>query len=30
MDQTLVLIDQARGALGQDDPPPCDAEGQPT
>ncbi|HEX5881132.1 MAG TPA: hypothetical protein VF468_22870, partial [Actinomycetota bacterium] len=30
MDQTLGLIDQARGALGQDDPPPCDAQGQPT
>ena len=30
MDQTLVLIDQASGALGQDDPPPCDAQGQPT
>jgi hypothetical protein len=29
MGQTLGLIDQARGALGQDDPPPCDAEGQP-
>jgi hypothetical protein len=29
MEQTLVLIDQARGALGQDDPLPCDAEGQP-
>ncbi len=30
MDQTLGLIDQARGALGQDKPPPCDAQGQPT
>ena len=30
MAQTLGLIDQARGALGQDDPPPCDAQGQPT
>jgi hypothetical protein len=30
MEQTLGLIDQARGALGQDDPPPCDAEGQST
>jgi hypothetical protein len=29
MQQTLGLIDQARGALGQDDPLPCDAEGQP-
>jgi hypothetical protein len=29
MDQTLVLIDQARDALGQDDPPPCDAGGRP-
>jgi hypothetical protein len=29
MGQTLGLIDQARAALGQDDPPPCDAEGQP-
>jgi hypothetical protein len=29
MGQTLVLIDQARGALGQDDPLPCDAEGLP-
>jgi hypothetical protein len=29
MGQTLVLIDQARGALGQDDPLPCDAEGRP-
>jgi hypothetical protein len=29
MQQTLGLIDQAQGALGQDDPPPCDAEGQP-
>jgi hypothetical protein len=29
MEQTLVLIDQARGALGQDDPLPCDAEGRP-
>jgi hypothetical protein len=29
MGQTLTLIDQARGALGQDDPPPCDAQGQP-
>src|SRR5512132_589847 len=29
MQQTLGLIDQARGALGQDDPPPCDAQGQP-
>ena len=30
MQQTLRLIYQARGALGQDDPLPCDAEGQPT
>jgi hypothetical protein len=29
MEQTLVLIDQARDALGQDDPLPCDAEGRP-
>jgi hypothetical protein len=29
MGQTLVLIDQARGALRQDDPLPCDAEGRP-
>jgi hypothetical protein len=29
MQQSLVLIDQARDALGQDDPPPCDAEGRP-
>jgi hypothetical protein len=29
MGQTLGLIDQARAALDQDDPPPCDAEGQP-
>jgi len=29
MGQTMTLIDQARGALGQDDPPPCDAQGQP-
>ena len=29
MEQTLGLIDQARDALGQDDPPPCDAEGRP-
>jgi hypothetical protein len=29
MQQTLMLIDQARDALGQDDPPPCDAQGQP-
>ena len=29
MEQSLVLIDQARGALGQDDPLPCDAQGQP-
>jgi hypothetical protein len=29
MTQTLGLIDQARGALGQDDPPPCDADGRP-
>jgi hypothetical protein len=29
MQQTLDLIDQARGALGQDDPLPCDAQGQP-
>ena len=28
MEQTLALIDQARGALGEDDPPPCDAEGR--
>src|SRR5512132_418933 len=30
MAQTLGLIDQARDALGQDAPPPCDAKGQPT
>jgi sugar phosphate permease len=30
MEQTLVPIDQARDAPGQDDPPPCDAEGQAT
>jgi hypothetical protein len=30
MEQTLTLIDQARDALGQDDPMPCDAGGQPT
>jgi Protein of unknown function (DUF4239) len=29
MEQTLVLIDQARAALGQDDPLPCDAGGRP-
>ena len=29
MAQTLGLIDQARGALGQEDPPPCDAQGRP-
>ena len=29
MEQSLVLIDQARGALGQDDPLPCGAQGQP-
>jgi hypothetical protein len=29
MQQSLVLMDQARDALGQDDPPPCDAEGRP-
>jgi hypothetical protein len=29
MQQTLELVDQARGALGQDDPLPCDAQGQP-
>ncbi|HYN17327.1 MAG TPA: hypothetical protein VEY96_04480, partial [Actinomycetes bacterium] len=29
MQQTLGLIEQARGALGQDDPPPCDADGRP-
>ncbi|HET7519368.1 MAG TPA: hypothetical protein VFN05_17095, partial [Actinomycetes bacterium] len=29
MQQTLGLIDQARVALGQDDPMPCDAEGRP-
>jgi hypothetical protein len=29
MQQTLELIDQARAALGQDDPLPCDAGGQP-
>jgi hypothetical protein len=29
MQQTLGLIDQARAALGQDDPLPCDAEGRP-
>ncbi|HET9557942.1 MAG TPA: hypothetical protein VFS70_12450 [Actinomycetota bacterium] len=29
MQQTLGLIDQARGALGQEDPPPCDAQGRP-
>lgn len=29
MQQTLGLIDQARAALGQDDPMPCDAEGRP-
>ena len=29
MDQTLGLIDQARDALGQDDPPPCDTDGRP-
>jgi hypothetical protein len=28
MEQTLRLIDQARDALGQDDPPPCDAQGR--
>ena len=30
MDPTLGLIDQARDAVGQDDPPPCDAQGRPT
>jgi hypothetical protein len=30
MEQTLGLIDQARDALGQDGPVPCDAEGRPT
>jgi hypothetical protein len=29
MQQTLELVDQARGALGQDDPLPCGAQGQP-
>jgi hypothetical protein len=29
MEQTLVLIDQARDALGQDDPLPCGVEGRP-
>jgi hypothetical protein len=29
MAQSLGLIDQARDALGQDDPPPCDAGGRP-
>ena len=29
MEQTLELIDQARDALGQDDPLPCDAGGRP-
>ena len=29
MQQTLGLIDQGRVALGQDDPLPCDPEGQP-
>jgi hypothetical protein len=29
MQQTLELIDQGRNALGQDDPPPCDAQGRP-
>jgi hypothetical protein len=29
MAQSLALIDQARGALGQEDPLPCDAQGQP-
>ena len=29
MEQTLGLIDQARDALGQDDPLPCDPEGRP-
>jgi hypothetical protein len=29
MQQTLMLIDQARDALGQDDPLPCDAQGRP-
>jgi hypothetical protein len=29
MGQTLGLIDQARAALGQDDPLPCDAQGRP-
>ena len=29
MQQTLELIDQARDALGQNDPLPCNAQGQP-
>jgi hypothetical protein len=29
MQQTLELIDQGRDALGQDDPVPCNAQGQP-
>ena len=29
MQQSLGLIDQARDTLGQDDPPPCDAQGRP-
>ena len=29
MQQTLELIDQARGALGQNNPLPCNAQGQP-
>jgi hypothetical protein len=29
MEQTLGLIDQARDALGQDNPLPCDPEGRP-
>jgi hypothetical protein len=29
MEQTLGLLDQARASIGQDDPVPCDAEGQP-
>ena len=29
MQQTLELIDQARDALGQNDPLPCNTQGQP-
>ena len=29
MQQTLELVDQARGALGQNNPLPCNAQGQP-